>query len=575
MILFRKILEKVVNYQIFDWPLNPLYFFTKSIKNWRYIMDLRSYSNLLKKLFFLAMPTISLSAFAESESLYIKNTFHSEYYVVCYYHDKAKGLENNNPSLMYPSTDLITFGARKNYVWAKYSDNSLSSWTKLSGKIVDGFFIEEKLTYKEVEDQCNISLQKSHPTKNYDLFEFKAATSDFAGYEYPIQFKNQESYANTIKQIVLFGDSLSDAGNLKRWTKIMPFYPFWYGRFTDGYVWNDYLTERTHLPVLNFAYGGAKTDGTNDAFNSNIPTQFVTAMRNLFTGSSKYYVNSYLKSYLTTDSYQSYNKIITKPKETLFIIWIGANDFLEKFENNQPAQAIFENPDGTGGAYFIAKRAVDNIIEQIKMLNNAGGYHFLVLNLPDLGKTPIVLTANYNKYSNDQQNKKEFSLKLSQGTYKFNSYLNSSLVFLREQLKDKINIKLLDINTDFDRIMNNKNIFDDTYFDYGFTKLNSEYLIPNSNNYIQDFCYGGGYFKTALSQIGKETILLSTKENKCTDREGNRIKYPLFFNSPHPSAYTQCWVNFAVEKIMVENGFITKQVENMETMKNYCLEQML
>ena len=71
--------------------------------------------------------------------------------------------------------------------------------------------------------------------------------------------------------------------------------------------------------------------------------------------------------------------------------------------------------------------------------------------------------------------------------------------------------------------------------------------------------------KRLYLKLVKETILFLSTKNKCTDREETELISP--FNSPHPSAYTQCWVNFAVEKIMVENGFITKQVENMETMK--------
>lgn len=530
---------------------------------------------IAKKITQICLLLMSFSAFAENNSDYIQHTFHSDYYVVCYFYDKEKGLENDNPNLMYPSLELTSFGVRKNYVWARTSVSSLSNWTKLTGKIVDGFFIEEHLTYNAIKDQCRFALDLKFPEKSYELFEYKAAASNFSAYEYPIQFSKAERNESQITKIVLFGDSLSDAGNLKHWTKIMPFYPFWYGRFADGYVWNDYLTERTHLPVLNFAFGGAKTDGTNDPFTSTIPTQFITAMRNLFTGSSKYYVNSYLNSYLTTDSYHSYNQNISNPNETLFIIWIGANDFLEKFENKQPAHVIFDNPDAPGGVNYIAQRAADNIQAQIKQLSSFGAKHFLVLNLPDLGKTPIVLTANYHKYSDDEKNKREFSLQLSQATNRFNTHLKEVTKHLQTELKNKININILDMNAEFNRIMQNENIFDNSYFDYGFTKMNSKYLVPNSKNYIQDFCYTGGYYKTALTEIGSETILTAVKENKCSDQEGNIVKHPIFFNSPHPSSYAQCWIMFAVEKTMIEKGLLHKKMEDILSMKKYCQGQML
>ena len=101
---------------------------------------------------------------------------------------------------------------------------------------------------------------------------------------------------STIKQMVLFGDSLSDAGNLKRWTKNYAFLSLLVRRST-GMFWNDYLTERTHLPVPPFGHGGAKPMGQMMPliviFRHSL---WQLQCRNLFTGSSKYYVNSYFKN---------------------------------------------------------------------------------------------------------------------------------------------------------------------------------------------------------------------------------------------------------------------------------------
>ncbi len=532
-------------------------------------------SSLFLKNSFLCISGLlfSNSLFA-SEPIYPKMKFsNSGYYIACYYYDTKKGLDNDNPNLMYPSIEVLTFGARKNYAWAVNGDSIISGWTKLTGKIQDGFFLEEKYSYADIVSKCNFAIQKIN--SSFKLYEFKASTSDFDGYEYPIQFAKAEQPNSKIKQIVLFGDSLSDPGNLKRWAKIMPFFPFWNGRFTDGYVWNDYLTERTHLPVLNFAYGGAKTDGTNDAFANNIPTSFVTAARNLFTGSSKYYVNSYMNSYLTNDSYYSTNQKLTNTAETLFVLWIGANDFLEKFENNQPAHAIFDNPDSVGGVNYIYKRAVDNIINQIKMLNNIGANHFMIINLPDIGKTPAIVTSNYNKYSDDVKNKNEFSLKMTEAIQKYNFYLDTSLKLLKDNLGNKINIKTLDIASDFEKLMNNKNILDDSSYDYGFSKMDTKYKVPGSKiNYIQDFCYNGGYYKAALTQIGKETNIFANKNNSCVDENGKRTKLALFWNSPHPSSYAHCWVSYALEKQLNDDFLINTKLENLDSYKNYCLSKL-
>ena len=266
---------------------------------------------------------------------------------------------------------------------------------------------------------------------------------------------------------------------------------------------------------------------------------------------------------------------MTNTTETLFVFWIGANDFLEKFENNQPAHVIFDNPDSVGGVNYIYKRAVDNIINQIKMLNNIGAYHFMILNLPDIGKTPAIVTSNYNKYSDDLKNKNEFSLKMTEAIQKYNFYLATSLNLLKGSLGNKINIKTLDIASDFEKLMNNKNILNDSSYDNVFTKMDTKYKVPVANlNYIQDFCYKGGYYKAALTQIGKETNIFANKNNSCVDENGNRTKLALFWNSPHPSSYTHCWVAYALEKQLNDNFLINTSLENLDSYKNYCLSKL-
>lgn len=515
----------------------------------------------------------------EQDQLPMKFESSGAYYIACYYYDSNTGIDSQNPSLMYPSLNVITLGARKNYYWAINTDSFLANATRLTGRIQDGFFIEESLSYEDVVNRCNFAIRRGTvftPTKpSFKLYEFKASTSDVSGYEYPIQFSNEKINDSQIKQIVLFGDSLSDSGNLKRWTKILPYFPYWNGRFTDGLVWNDYLTDRTHLPVLNFSYGGAKTEGTNDAFVEGVPSSFITAARNLFTGSSKDYINSYLKTYLTSDSYQTVNKTISNPQQTLFVIWIGANDYLEKFENGQPADKFFENPDAVGGANFVYKRAIDNIIDQITTLNKSGAYHFMILNLPDMGKTPAVVTSVYNKYSDDFKNKDEFSRKLSEVINKHNLYLNTSLNALKSKLGNSIHITTLDVAGDFNKLMNNKNITDDTDFNYGFSQMNTIYPIPGSNGkYIQNFCYNGGYFNAAFTKIGPETINYANKNNSCVDANGKRDKIGIFWNSPHPTSYTHCWVAYALEKQMNDNHLFASNIGDLNSFKNYCMSKL-
>lgn len=545
---------------------------TKILKNRRLKLANLKLSGLLLTCFFIATQSFAQDIDEIAPMKYEGNSFH----VACYYYDSNSGLDSKNPSLMYPSLNVVTLGANKNYYWALEYDSLFAPQAKLSGKIQDGFFIEENYSYEDIASRCNFAIKQgtlySSSQPSFRLYEFKASISDLSGYEYPIQFAKKENTNSKIKQIVLFGDSLSDSGNLKRWTKILPYFPFWNGRFSDGMVWGDYFSERTHFPILNFAYGGAKTEGSNDAFLNGLPSSFITAGRNLITGSLKNEINSYLSSYLTSDSYRSINQSISNSQQTLFIIWIGANDYLEKFERNQPADKFFENPDAVGGAYYVYKRAVDNIIEQIENLNKNGAYHFLILNLPDIGKTPAVVTSVYQKYSDDFKNKDEFSKKLTEVIQKHNFYLSSSLKLLQDKLGSRISVNTLDFANHFEKLMNNISIVDGSYFDYGFSKMDSIYPIPGSKGkYLQDFCYRGGLFHAAFTKIGSETILYANQNNICVDANGKRNKLAIFWNSPHPSTYAHCWISYAIEKQLNDSGLILSSMESMESFKKYCM----
>src|SRR5215212_8441488 len=78
--------------------------------------------------------------------------------------------------------------------------------------------------------------------------------------------------AASFTDLVIFGDSLSDIGNIAQAPLINtpgPYY--WNGRFSNGPVYAETLATGLGLPALNrstasggndFAYGGAKTTGT-------------------------------------------------------------------------------------------------------------------------------------------------------------------------------------------------------------------------------------------------------------------------------------------------------------------------
>jgi phospholipase/lecithinase/hemolysin len=154
--------------------------------------------------------------------------------------------------------------------------------------------------------------------------------------------------AKPFGEIVVFGDSLSDNGNLLLVDDQPEPDPklYWKGRLSNGRVWVEYLTDPAHFDtnLIDRALGGAQTKGL-------IPPGLIEQVRGhiVLTGPP-----------LSSDS--------------LYVIWIGANDF---FNGNGNFQA-----------------AVANINIAMTELVDNGAMFLLSLNLPDLGAIPDVLGSN-------------------------------------------------------------------------------------------------------------------------------------------------------------------------------------
>ncbi len=154
--------------------------------------------------------------------------------------------------------------------------------------------------------------------------------------------------ADAIASLYVFGDSLSDVGNVFRTTGGMyPPNPSYYqGRYSNGRVWVEYLSDRLNLsspPTNNFAWGGATTGS-----------------------------NGYVPSLLTqVQSFIQANPQINP--DALYVLWAGANDYLQGASN--------------------ATVPVQNVTQAIASLADVGAKKILVANLPDLGQLPATRTS--------------------------------------------------------------------------------------------------------------------------------------------------------------------------------------
>jgi len=161
----------------------------------------------------------------------------------------------------------------------------------------------------------------------------------------------------------VFGDSLSDAGNdsLATAGKVPVSPPYADRSFSNGPVWAKDLAQDIGLPAVqpslaggtDFAYGGAETGQTpvHTLNPTDLPSQYS----------------------------QFLGQVSSPQPGALYAMWIGANDVLD-IANNTSLTPEQQQAD--------VSAAVNNEVSVISGLASHGAQNFLVLNVPDLGKTP-------------------------------------------------------------------------------------------------------------------------------------------------------------------------------------------
>ncbi len=215
--------------------------------------------------------------------------------------------------------------------------------------------------------------------------------------------------ASSFHTMIVFGDSLSDDGNLSAETQgKLPQSPYYLGHFSNGPVWVEYLAHELHiLPyrTLNYAFGGAKTFGLKPP--------------GLLAQVDLYKLHHFFPS-----------------KDALFIIWIGGDNYLH-IKHSLSKQTINKMTD----------KAINDIQFAIDELHWLGAKTFLVVNLPNLSQTPL---ANLiDKKRGDS----EYSENLARLTQAHNKKL---LVAINKLKTDKsLTILFLDANKYFQAVRNN------------------------------------------------------------------------------------------------------------------------
>ncbi|MGE5453097.1 MAG: SGNH/GDSL hydrolase family protein [Acidobacteriota bacterium] len=153
-------------------------------------------------------------------------------------------------------------------------------------------------------------------------------------------------------KIITFGDSLSDNGNLFALTHQPPA-PYFNGRFSNGPVAVEIMSQTLGLGLTDFAYGGAQT-GTGNLLGAALNGTGVAgqvAQYGALTGGHA-------------------------DAAALFVVWAGPNDFFAGTNMLNPSTPF---------------TASTNLLNDIQNLYGLGARDFFVPLMPNLGATPMAL----------------------------------------------------------------------------------------------------------------------------------------------------------------------------------------
>lgn len=291
--------------------------------------------------------------------------------------------------------------------------------------------------------------------------------------------------ATTLNKFVVFGDSLSDNGNLYEYMKhqLPRDPPYYAGRFTNGPVWVELLIE-SYFPkdvnshLLDYAFAGAAVADSDDD--------------TLFT------LYSQIGSYFLTHQDKA-------DKNSLYMLWIGANDYLNIPDNL--SEYSIENAVSSVNA---------GILHNLQRIADKGAKHVLVLNLPDLGRTPIARDFNA-------------AAELTASSTQHNAMLKSNIEVLKKAYPD-VQWMLFDIRSALDEMISNP-------APYGFTN-------------VTDTCY-----ESAIEELSARSALTIASTLKVRSHNlNNACDGFLFFDPVHPSALAHRVLSERIRALLDEFG---------------------
>jgi len=417
----------------------------------------------------------------------------------------------------------------------------------LQGHLEDGFFHLSRVLTSSSEvipnnraalrQVCLDTLTQTEQEESLSLGRIRAARFS-ADIDVPILFPEDSSESDEVTQMVLFGDSLSDTGRLKHRIQVFPSQPYWLGRFSDGPVWPDYLEGSTKLSVQNLAYGGASVARAEHLQDGGF-VAFVRAGGQFYvSGSIAQQVEDYVNGRLVAGQ-------VSAPEKTVFVIWAGANDYISKEPITGLITTFLNSPDSELGYMPVVDETIVGIAEQVRILHQAGAKKILLINMPDLGATPIVLQNTTYTLDWEGASESERRFQLSRRLSKLTDYHNKSLAKAVDQLNMELTrstVLLVDSQGLTNSILAGRSFLDNgKAFDYGFVMdmLTEELVSDDKILKVPKRCYTGRY----IGSVDSDDICHASQR-------------AFFWDVVHPTSYAHCWQAYQVVRELADAGWV-------------------
>lgn len=404
---------------------------------------------------------------------------------------------------------------------------------RLKGTLEDGFLAVDEMQPSEEDLRlgCISALELSKREHGNEIAKI-LAFRQHEGVNVSIDFPNKLT-EEPIQRLVIFGDSLSDTGNLKSRLRMFPASPYWIGRFSNGPAWPDYIDAMNPLSVQNHAVGGASVTGKDTQPKGSFTQRLQDGGQFFVSGTTQKQISVYAQDFLTDGQ-------LLSPEKTAVVLWAGANDYISKEPFTGAIETLLDRPELPEGYPAVVDAVVSRMEQQILSLVDFGVDKMLVGNLPNLGLSPIVVENNtYGIHSDlsEEERRSQLSLRLTGLT----TYHNEQLALMIERVNQETpdaSIVLFDSFGLFEDVLGDTATYhQDLKAEADFDVARNAQKIESQIHTVvaQERCFRGSYMGS------KNPTEICANSNRA-----------IFWDVVHPTTYVHCWVAYTVNQQLAD-----------------------